>query len=41
MNTLEKDRTRLRSALIKYEEENKKLLNDFEETKIELAEMKK
>lgn len=41
MATVEKDRTRLRGNLIKYEEENKQLLNIVEESKIEIAELKK
>lgn len=41
MATLEKDRNRLRSNLVKYEEENKQLLNNLEESKIEINELKK
>ena len=38
---MEKERTRLRNSLIKYEEENKKLVNDSEEVRIENIEVKK
>lgn len=38
---MEKERTRLRNSLIKYEEENKKLVNECEEVRIENIEVKK
>ena len=39
--TLDKDRVRVRGNITKYEEENKSLTNQFEEAKIEIAELKK
>lgn len=41
IQTLEKERQRLRSAVLKYEEENKNCLNTMEESKIEVNELKK
>ena len=41
MQTIEKDRTRVRATIIKYEEENKNLVNSLEEAKIEITDLKK
>jgi len=38
---MEKERSRLRNILMKYEEENKSLVNSLEETRIENIEIKK
>ncbi|CDW90673.1 UNKNOWN [Stylonychia lemnae] len=41
MQTIEKDRTRVRATIVKYEEENKNLVNGLEEAKIEITDLKK
>ncbi len=38
---MEKERTRMRGMLLKYEEENRTLIKDSEELKIENIELKK
>lgn len=38
---MDKERVRIRSMLSKYEEENKNLVNELEETRIENTELKK